>query len=186
MSEHLTNLLPRDKKNAIGRLYGIRLSAIALVLIAFLILSATALRIPSYIYQYQQIQIQTENLARLTSNLDSTEGKEVSARFKAVNENIAYLSRLATSSSAIAATAAVLQIAHPGVIISALSYTPSSRTTDGKMTLSGKALTRESLRQYVEVLGNQSYIKNADLPISSYAKESDIPFVITLTGTLSL
>ena len=185
MNEELTNLLPRDRKQMLGRLYGIRLSVIVIVLVSFLVLSATLFRVPAYVYQYQQIQLQKQNLELLTSNLDKAEGKEINARFKAVNENIAYLSRLATSSSATAATTAILGVPHPGVTISGFSYTPNTKSTDGKMTLSGKALTRESLRQYVEVLSNQPYIKNADLPISSYAKESDIPFVITLTGTLS-
>ncbi len=53
------------------------------------------------------------------------------------------------------------------------------------MTVSGMAATRDALRQYATALGGLPYVSKADLPISAYAKDSDITFTITLTGTLT-
>lgn len=183
MNEELTNLLPDDRKKALRRLYAIRLSSIVVYLLSFLILSTVALRIPVYLYQFQKMNLQKQELALVTSRLNDTQGKEVSVRFKALNDNIAYLSRLATTTSITTASAAILAIPHQGVIISGFSYIPQTKSTGERMTLTGRAATRESLRQYVSALSSQS--RNADLPISSYAKETDIPFSITVTGTLT-
>ncbi len=46
------------------------------------------------------------------------------------------------------------------------------------------AQTRDALRGYVEALNQLPYVSKADLPISAYAKESAIPFMVTLTGSL--
>jgi len=43
---------------------------------------------------------------------------------------------------------------------------------------------RETLRQYLGVLDALPQVAKAELPISAYAKEKDIGFTITLTGTL--
>lgn len=184
MNNELTNLIPRDRKKAIDSLYTIRLWSVGILFASFLVLSAVLLRIPFFIYQYQQVQTQKNDLDMLTSRLQESQGQSVTDRFKTLNENIAYMSRLATSSSATAATAAILAIPHQGIMITGLSYSPSTKGTDGKMTLTGTATTRSSLHQYIDALSGQSYVKNVDLPISAYAKENDIPFTTTITGTL--
>lgn len=185
MREELTNLLPADRKKATSRLYSIRLAAVTLLLISFLIVSAVVLRIPTYVYQYQQIQTEQQESVQLASRLSDNQGKGVTARFKALNENISYLSRLASTSSATTVIASVLNVPHQGVTLSGLSYTPAIKGTDEKITLTGKATTRESLQQYVSTLSSLSSGKGAELPISTYAKESDIPFTITLTGPIA-
>lgn len=184
MKTELTNLIPRDRRKAVDSLYTIRLSSIAILFLSFLVVSAVLLRIPLYIYQYQQVQTQKQNLENLTSRLQESQGQSVTSRFKTLNDNIAYMSRLATSSSATAATAAILNVPHPGIVISGLSYSPSTKGTDGKMTLTGTAATRTSLHQYVDALSGQPYVKNVDLPISAYAKENDISFTTTISGSL--
>lgn len=186
MREELTNLLPADRKKAIGRLYTIRLATVTLLLLSFLIVSAVVLRAPIYVYQYQQIQIEQQESVHLASRLSDNQGKGVTARFKALNDNISYLSRLASTSSATSAVASVLNVSHQGVILSGLSYTPAQKGSEEKITLTGKATTRESLQQYVSTLSSLSSGKGAEVPISTYAKESDIPFTITLTGPLAL
>ncbi len=184
MRTELTNLIPRDRRKAVDSLYTIRLWSIGILFASFLVLSAVLLRIPLFIYQYQQVQTQKHELESLTSRLQESQGQSVTSRFKTLNENIAYMSRLATSSSATAATAAILSVPHQGIILTGLSYSPSTKGTDGKMTLTGTAATRSSLHQYVDALSGQPYVKNVDLPISAYAKETNIPFTTTITGTL--
>jgi hypothetical protein len=184
MKNELTNLIPRDRRKAVDSLYTIRLWSVAILFLSFLVVSAVLLRIPLYIYQYQQVQTQKHDLEMLTSRLQASQGQSVTSRFKTLNDNIAYMSRLATSSQATAATAAILNVPHPGIVISGLSYSPSTKGTDGKMTLTGTAATRTSLHQYIDALSGQPYVKNVDLPISAYAKENDIPFTTTISGSL--
>ena len=66
-----------------------------------------------------------------------------------------------------------------------ITKTPPVRGNDGKMVLTGIASTRETLRTYVTTLSRLPYVSNAEVPISVYAKESLIPFTLTLTGSLT-
>ncbi len=184
MNTELTNLIPRDRRKAIDGLYTIRLASVGILFLSFLVLSAVLFRIPSYLYEFGQVQTQKQDLATLTSRLQESQGQSVTSRFKTLNENIAYMSRLATSSQATAVTAAILNVPHPGIVIKGMSYSPSTKSSDGKMTLTGTASTRAALHQYMDALSAQPYVKNVDLPISAYAKESDIPFTTTLSGSL--
>jgi hypothetical protein len=52
------------------------------------------------------------------------------------------------------------------------------------MMITGSAATRTALQSFKEELASLPFVTSADLPISAFAKESDIPFSITVTGSL--
>ena len=180
----LTNLLPMNRIAALRREYYIRLATIGMFTIAAVIIGSGALLMPSYLYLNQQIQSREAEVAGLDARLANSEGKEENKRLLALSGSATYLARLATSSSATGALRGVLAVPRSGITLTALSYVPPTHGTDGKMVIGGMASTREALRSYDLVLTALPFVSNVDLPISSYAKETDIPFSITLTGTL--
>ena len=185
MMNELTNLLPHDRKKAFERVYLFRLLTVSMLMLSFIIISSGALLVPSYIYQHQHNALRGQEVERLNSMLNFSGDKEVASRVAALSMDTTYLLRLATTSSATGAVTAILAIPRTGITISGLSYTPAQRGNDGKMILNGNAATRAALHEFINALSKEPFITNADLPISAYAKERDIQFSVTLTGTLS-
>jgi hypothetical protein len=180
----LTNLLPEERIRGLRREYYVRLATVAVSILAAVVVASAALLAPSYLYVRQEIASREAQMKELDARLGNSEGKEVSKRLTTLSANANYLARLASTSSATAALRGVLAVPRPGIVLGALSYVPASHGTDGKMLLTGVASTRETLRAYNQSLAALPYVANAELPISAYAKESNIPFSITLTGTL--
>jgi hypothetical protein len=184
MFPELTNLLPRARMRAFNRAYLMRVGALALFMLTGVIIIHGLLLVPSYIYARAETERETIQLAGLNASLQTSEEKEVRMRLGQLSGNIAYLNRLATTTTASAAIRTVLTIPRTGIALSGFTFAPPNTKESGHMTISGTATTRDTLRAYALALGQLPFVTNADLPISAYAKENDIPFTITLTGTL--
>lgn len=186
LATELTNLLPRSARRALRREYFARVATTALGLIVLALGIHAVLLLPAYMYAQQEASRQQAELDRLSADATSAGERNVEGRVAAVQADITYLSRLATLPTGSNAVRAIAAIPHPGIKLTGFTF--AAPTEDGgaaRMTVSGTSATRDSLRLYVESLGQLPYISKADLPISSYAKEIDIPFTITLSGTLT-
>lgn len=183
MSSDHTNLLPEDRARALKHLYFFRLATVAVLIFAAVAIVHGVLLLPSYLLVRAQVDERTQELSVLTQTLASTEEKEISARVTALASTSAYLARHGKSPKVSTAVAALIQVPREGVRLRGFSYAPNAQ--GAQMTVSGVAATRESLRRYEQALSSLSYIKTVELPISAYAKESNIDFVITLTGTFT-
>jgi hypothetical protein len=181
----LTNLLPLDRIAGLRREYYIHLATIGMFTLAAVIIGSGALLMPAYLYLNQQIQSREATVAGLDARLANSEGKAETKRLATLSASATYLARLATSTSATGAMGGVLAVPRTGITLTGISYTPPVHASDGKMVLTGMASTRETLRTYDQALTDLPFVSNVDLPISSYAKDTDIPFAITLTGTLT-
>lgn len=184
MFPELTNLLPRARIRAFKRGYLLRVGALALFLLTGIVVVHGLLLVPSYIYVHSEEKRQETQLAGLNASLQTSEEKEVRARLSQLSGNIAYLNKLATTTAASAAIRTILTVPRTGITLSGFTFAPANAKDSGHMTLSGTASSRDTLRAYALALGQLPFVTNADLPISAYAKENDIPFTITLTGTL--
>lgn len=185
MHSELLNLLPSDRARRAKREYFIRLGVVSLFALTGVVIASGALLVPTYLYVNQQTTMSEQRIAALDMELGATQGKETSQRLATLSTTAGYLARLATTTTATAALRGVLAAPHGGIILSGFTYSPPAGTAKGKMTLKGVAATRESLRAYNDALTALPFVSLVDLPISAYAKERDIPFVITLSGTLT-
>lgn len=181
----LTNLLPPERAAFLKRDYFVRLATVFILLLSGVVIGSGALLVPSYLYLNHEIAMRQSRLAELDASLARANGTQSKAELADLTATATYLARLATTTEATAAFRGVLSLARPGITLSGLTYSPPVRGNDGKMTLTGMASTRETLRTYNDALSALPYVSSVDLPISAYAKERDIPFMITLTGTLS-
>ncbi len=141
------------------------------------------LMVPAYVVTNEEVSVREHTLRGLGEKLAGSEDKQVSVRVNALTEKVTKLAGSARAHTTSDALRAILLVPHPGVRITGLSFTPG---VSGKMILVGTATTRETLRSYVATLGTLPYVSNVDLPISAYAKESNIEFSIVLTGTFAL
>jgi Tfp pilus assembly protein PilN len=181
MFTELTNLVPRSKIRKNRREYFVRIAIVSIVVLAVLVGMQFLLLIPSYIYERQMVDAENAQLSKLSATLLNSEGQNVQTRLSALHAKATYLGSLAKVQTASTALRAVLALPRTGITLSGLTFSPPKAGAPGTMQLSGTATTRETLRAYDAALAGLPFVKNADLPISAYAKASDISFAIALT-----
>ncbi len=185
MQSDLINLLPLERVRAFRRSYFMRLAVVAALLLAGVLAMHAALLLPSYFFLHQQIEERTGELNALNATLAGSQEQTVSARIATLGSKAAYLDHLTKTPAASTAIAAVLALPRPGIRLTGFTYTaPTATQSASQMGIIGVASTREALRQYDLALSSLPYVASADLPIAAYAKETDIEFTITLTGSL--
>lgn len=181
MHNELTNLLPIERQRALGREYVIRVLVIAVVFANLLILATAVLLLPTYALLTDSARTKKEHLANIESTFASTNEAAISARLTALSDKAAILTTLAQSPSASRTVQSVLEVPRPGVTLSMFSYVPKSDDGTRALQISGVAKTRDALRSYQLALSGASFVQSANLPVSAYAKDSDIGFTIAIT-----
>ena len=181
MHDALTNLLPSERLAALSRNYFLRLGVVVVVFVTLLTFAAIVLLIPTYVLLTQSMQTKRAHLSAIESALSSGNGTALSTRLAALSSNAAALSSLARAPSASATVRAALALSRPGVTLSGLAYTPAAGAVSSTLAISGTAATRDALRSYQLALAGAPFARTADLPVSAYAKDSNIDFTITVT-----
>lgn len=181
MPNDLTNLLPPERRRALARDYFLHLGVVVVWFMTALVLAAALLLVPTYVFLAKSSRAKEAHLANIESTLASSDGTALSARLAALTNNMGALVALARSPSASAITRAILAIQRPGITLSGFAYTPADETRPGTFTISGTAATRDALRTYQLVLQSAPFARSADLPVSTYAKDSNIDFTVTVT-----
>jgi len=181
MYNELTNLLPIENKRALSRGYRIRVGVVVVMLVTTLTLVAAVLLVPTYVLLNGNANAKKEHLAGITSTFTSAEEAALSARLAALASNAATLSALSKAPSISAIIREALSIGRPGITLSGFSYTPPSGKNERTLTISGSSETRDALRNYQFALQEAPFARSASLPVSAYAKDTDIAFVITVT-----
>jgi hypothetical protein len=181
MPNDFTNLMPPERQSTLTRAYYLRLSVIALWLVIFLAVVAMVLMVPTYVYLSGSARAKEERLATIEAKFSSTNEASLSSRISALSRSVTTLSALAKTQAASTVVRSVLELPRPGISITGFSYMPAAQKVAGAITVSGIAATRDSLRNYQLALQGAPFARAADLPVSAYAKDSEIPFAIIVT-----
>lgn len=183
MRNQLTNLLPLQRVRSLRRQYFMRLFAVALIMAAALAIAHALLLIPTFLYA-RNVVAQGQAVLDEQGMAQSTEEQEAKARGAQLKQTAASLTTLGTLPTASAAVRSIIAVPHPGIALSGFTFTAPQGENAARLGISGSADSRDALRQYVTAVSALPFVTTADLPISAYAQERDIPFTITLTGTL--
>ncbi|MSU74812.1 hypothetical protein EXS57_03490 [Candidatus Kaiserbacteria bacterium] len=181
MNDILTNLLPPERQRALSRGYFLRLGVVVAIMVSALTIISGLLLLPTHVFLTQSAATKQAHLANIESILSSSNEVEVSARLAALSNDIAILATLGNAPSASATLRSILAIPHPGVALSGFVYTPPAGGSTGTLSVSGVATTREALRSYQLALQTDPFATTADLPVSVYAKSSNIAFTVSMT-----
>ncbi len=183
MHNELTNLLPYERQRVLSREYVFKIGVIVAVLATALAFSAGVLFIPTYVFLNGSANAKKVNLAHIESTLSSADEAAIRERLAALSTNAAALVALLNASSVSALIREILFVSRPGITLSGLSFTPPAGKGKGSGTIvvSGSAATRDALRSYQLALQGAPFARSAVLPVSAYAKDSDIAFTITIT-----
>jgi hypothetical protein len=184
MHNELTNLLPPERKRAVSRRYFLRLGVVIAVLVTSLVGATAVLLIPTYVFLDGSENAKKSHLTTVESTLSAADGASLSSRLATLSSNAAKLVTLSNAPSVSGTVRAMLALARPGVTLSDFSYAAPSGKVPGTLIVSGTAATRDALRNYQMALQGASFARSAVLPVSAYAKDSDINFTITVSLSL--
>ncbi|MFA5942785.1 MAG: hypothetical protein WC798_03925 [Candidatus Paceibacterota bacterium] len=181
MRNERTNLLPLGRQRLFRRDYFMRLGVVGASFVIALASVAALLLLPTYVFLVKSASAKKTHLASIESELSSANETALSAQITALSKNAAILVALAGASSVSEMVRSVLDVPRPGVTLSSLGYTSPEGKNLGTLTVSGRAATRDALRKYQLALEDISFARSANLPVSAYAKDANITFVITIT-----
>lgn len=181
MDSNLINLLPPERQRALAKEYFIRLGVVAALLLTVLTVAAGILLLPTYVFLSQNTAAKRAQLTSVESVLSSADEEAMSGRLAALANEASRLVVLEREPPASAIIRAVLDIPRPGVVLSEFRYVRAEGKAPEMLAVSGTASTREALRSYQLALQGAPFTSAANLPVSAYAKDSNISFTITLT-----
>lgn len=174
----MINLLPKEYDKIVRREYAARRLVIIFLFIIILSLISAALLFPSYIMSkiYEGEATRTyETLVKAAGDPQNIEKllRDLGAAAKTAGE-------LSSDSFSVSAYELIRSLEAKSDSIKLIEISFINRSKDeAHLTLKGVAKTRESLTSFGKFLTSHPNLKDVDLPISNFAKESDISFIVT-------
>ena len=183
MTAKHTNLISEDRIRFFKRRYYLRLLTVLISIGAVLLLFQGILLLPTYLYARDSADALQKEIAIFVATNGREEAQSVSERIVSLEEKAQNIEGILKTPSVSALLRSVLAVPQGGIEVSRLSI--SGGEQGRRMTISGLATNRESLRDFHASLQSLSFVEHADLPLGAYALDSEIPFTITLTGPLT-
>lgn len=183
MPDKRTNMLPKERAHKLISEYYFRFGVVIMVMVIFIEFVATILLVPTYIFLERSGRAKEAHLASVETALASYDNGALSSSLAALSNEADTITALANTPSVSTIMRSALAIPHPGVTLSGLTYTPPVGKNPSTLAISGTAQTRDALREYQIALQSSSFASSANLPVSAYAKDTDITFTITVLLT---
>jgi hypothetical protein len=175
----MINLLPPSAITALRREYLARVVTVWLVLFAGVGICGVVALLPSYVFLDAQIG---------SFQAIATEAKEQDADFTRVAADLVMASNLAAAvmqENDVPMFAPILSriedLAGREITITTLAFNRTEAVAIAPITVTGVAQTRQALAKFRDVLLAEPDFVTVDLPISNLAKDTEVPFTITVT-----
>ncbi|MDQ3077076.1 MAG: hypothetical protein M3Q63_03455 [bacterium] len=173
----MINLLPDSEKNIIRTEYRLRIIAVVFVGIFITALVTIVFLLPSYIL----VVFKNKTSEQLMNKTPTTEidQEDFVSRLK----NAKILALILKPSPTVVTMTDVVGIVNKyktsNIAISSISYRKDNNVSPS-IDIIGIAKTRQSLVGFTQLLQKEEQISTVDLPVSSFAKDTDIPFSIAI------
>lgn len=178
----MINLIPSEGKSVTKLEYWARVTAVWSFLFLGVCIVATLLLLPSYVLLATQLQVLNSEVDKTQANAASFKEIEVQ-----VEETNIVIDQLATKSPSIPASAIIDAVAgarNEGVQINRYIFALSEKggkDSAHSIQIQGEARTREVLARFKTDLEKVPLFETASVPLSDLARETELPFVITIT-----
>ncbi len=172
-------LLPEHHKKRLYQEYRMRLLVIVLIFISLFFIIGCALLFPSYIsLKSEKTSYETE-LDSLTKQVERKDKEGLTGTMNTIGSNLA----IAKPDETMVYRALGVLLAHvtTDIKITSMSYTRGSQGASF-ITTEGIAKDRTSLISFSNGLKKELIFEKVDLPVSNLAKQTDVPFSMTLLG----
>jgi len=179
----MINLLPDSDKKNNDQEYRLRRMALVVFLLIVVVLSSMAFMTPSYVLSRYRASGEKDGLANQTS--ESQGGNEKDLEFQ-INtaKNLTTLLKPDVYTKPSEIINFIAKDKTENNTISAINYNrvlnAKASSTVVSVGVSGLAKTRQSLVAFTEALGRETGIEKVDVPVSNFAKDSNINFTFTI------
>ena len=173
-------LLPSEEKKAIQREYASNRLVLCLALGFFLVAFSIVFLLPSYFLSDQKeraAQMQADSSDHSAGAAATKDGRNALSDLRAKMALLA-----APHPGASVPIDEVVVDRGPGVEVKEFSYAEAG-PKGFQLQIQGVAASRDALLAFVDALRKDKLFSSVDFPISSFAKDSDISFVIGLKGS---
>lgn len=178
---HMFNLLPKTEKEAIRRQYRLRLAVIILWLSFGTFLIASVLLIPSYLLSSQKEKSARARFEALSKAVEQESAAELDKVLLDAKTRLALLSDKPPKVYLHELLVQVVSQKGNNISLSGFSFADS---TEGKrgIDISGVAKDRTALLSFVKSLERTGLFEKVEVPISNFAKNTDIGFTVRTVG----
>ena len=171
------NLLTDRQKKEVLREYRLRLAAVALFLLSFLLASFALLLVPVAVYVGTIKESLEQDLARLEQRLEATGANRAEAFLQEINTTAQDASGYLTATSFGDIVARLESARAPQIAIKGLSLKEENADeAQVRAQLEGVAATRADLVAYLDALRALPGAAAVDIPLESFAKSAAVPF----------
>ncbi len=182
----MSNLLPVEQKNIITGLYRNRFFTIAFFCLALLVIIASVGLVPSLFLSKNNEQSLSAKYVALSGQETQSIQDSLSNSISDINKKLAVFPVSAPTSPLLSDfISPVLTAKTSKIHISDFSYTLSTDTNSAAVVVSGVSDDRVSLLSFVGKLKTLDGFSNVDVPISSFIKESNVPFSATMSVVIN-
>jgi len=176
----MSNLLPKQEKQALVKLYRKRFVAVVLIFIACAAIMGSILILPAFFLAETTERALTEKLAMLnqqeTSELQRSLGQSVGD----INMKLGVFKENIKSSPLIADFIdPMLSVKSPSIHLTHFTYAVDATSGKVTMDISGTADTRQALTAFAERVRVLDGIAEVTVPITSFIKDQNVTFTLT-------
>lgn len=166
------NLLPREQKKKIRKLYLRRFAIVCIVTTSMLLGMFCILLVPSFAVSSQKLKSSVDRKTIIENYIAAADKDGLQAQLAEIKSDIDALQ--STDVSAVKLVEEIIVNKGVGVTLHAFSFRTEA-TGEKRLQIEGVAETRDRLRQFQTNMEGLKF-KSVDLPISNFAKDKDIAF----------
>jgi Tfp pilus assembly protein PilN len=174
----MINLIPPDGQKVLKTEYVLRVGATFGILFGVVLLLVVVAHIPTYVLVDAQIKSLDTSMVQYNNEREDT--RELDEEVKRAKTITA---QLGVTDDTISATALLTELQR--VMPNAITLKSFAMQTDDKgdatVQVQGIAPTREALAAFKVAVENSEMFAEAQIPISDLAKDTDLPFAVTIT-----
>jgi len=174
------DLLPYSEKKSIKVEYGLRRAIVALGFLLATIISGIIFLVPPLVISSFRLREVTATEASLASNASIKKQQEIKLAIQTANKKLDTLAS-ASGASATGVLTGIAAMKSADMTITSFDLARSATGTSSAVTVKGMAKDRETLLAFANKLKSDPAYASVDLPISNFAKDTNISFTLTVT-----
>ena len=178
----MINLIPKEEKKRMTTDFYCRVLVLFLLMFGFSVFVASASLLPAYFISAIKDSISNTKLETQKNDAAPSSGEQALAVIKDMNNKLGLVENAEGNKFLISEKVinAVILKKTPNIKIIQILY-QNDPILGKNINVLGSAPSREELLQFQQALGDDPAFKNVNLPISSFVKNSNIQFDLTLT-----
>ena len=179
----MQNLLSQEEKYELRKGYRKRL----LIVFSWVIFFSFLISIVVFVPDFSMAFIKMGDINRkIETNSDAIkEQNDVLMLPEDINEKVKIIYGFKNKSLSSQEIENVVSTKSPGIALDGVSYKKNEKADASRTTyqilMSGTATDREALLAFQKVLQKMDFVQGISIPVSSFTKDNDLPFTVTVT-----